>query len=420
MKKPQAQSMSIALVCDRVYPYFKGGAEKRYLQIAEALISRGHRVHFYTGQWPGMAVRSSEKHIVLEGVYRVGSFYSNGHKSIKESIIYALNLLPTLILSKHDIIECDQFPLLPIFVAKIASLIRGVPLVVTWHEVWGVETWLRYLGRTGWIGALIEWICLRLPDHIISVSEFTTNNLAATYGIDSSRISTISNGIDNDKIRNCSPSSDRSDIVFVGRLLEHKNVDVLLRSVALVKRSWPNVQCRIVGDGPQRQNLEKLMEELDLGANVRIIGSVEDDEWVYSLMRSSKLLVHPSTREGFGITVVEANACGIPALVINHPDNAACDLVHDGMNGYICDLDHREIATKVMQLLNGDIQCSREQCEKSALQFDRTRMCNEIISVYSETTEGKKVSLIPESAPSANLRRREDLRAISKTSNVTR
>ena len=76
-------SLKIAIVCDRVYPFFKGGVEKRYWDIAEKLIKKGHEVHFYTGQWPGMEKEMILNNIHLHGVYKVKNFYVNGKKSIK-------------------------------------------------------------------------------------------------------------------------------------------------------------------------------------------------------------------------------------------------------------------------------------------------------------------------------------------------
>ncbi|GAI68661.1 unnamed protein product, partial [marine sediment metagenome] len=68
-------------------------------------------------------------------------------------------------------------------------------------------------------------------------------------------------------------------------------------------------------------------------------------------MKSSKVFVLPSTREGFGIVVIEANACGIPVMTINHKDNAASDLIEEGKNGFVCQLDEKEIAKNIMKVI---------------------------------------------------------------------
>ena len=187
--------MKIAFVSDRPYPFFKGGAEKRYWEIARWLVEDGHEAQFYTGQWPGMARSMIIDGIKLRSVYEVGNFYVNGRKSVVESILYAVKLLPHLLAGSFDAIECDQFPLLTIFTSKLVSVLKKKPLVVTWHEVWGKKQWVRYLGGLGMIGALIERLAVRLPDHIVSVSRRTTRNLSHVLGVRISRVSTIPNGI---------------------------------------------------------------------------------------------------------------------------------------------------------------------------------------------------------------------------------
>lgn len=65
------------------------------------------------------------------------------------------------------------------------------------------------------------------------------------------------------------------------------------------------------------------------------------------MIKSSRVLVLPSTREGFGVVLLEANACGIPVITLDHKDNAARDLIEEGKNGYTCGLDEKQIAERI-------------------------------------------------------------------------
>ncbi len=132
------------------------------------------------------------------------------------------------------------------------------------------------------------------------------------------------------------------DCVFVGRLLPHKNVDVLIRAVAAL----PGVSCLILGRGPERERLERLAESLGVGARVRF-ESPPDQIELFARLKTARLFVLPSTREGFGIAVWEANACGLPALVVRHPDNAALELVAPGNNGLVCDPGPDQMAAAI-------------------------------------------------------------------------
>src|SRR4029077_3314714 len=128
---------------------------------------------------------------------------------------------------------------------------------------------------------------------------------------------------------------DRADIVFVGRLIDDKKVDVLLHAVHRLLGELPDVRCTIVGDGPESEPLERLAASLSLGANVRFAGHVEDGQ-TFALMKAAKVFALPSIREGFGITVIEAQASGCVPVVARGPHTAAPDLVRDGVDGIVC------------------------------------------------------------------------------------
>jgi len=107
-------------------------------------------------------------------------------------------------------------------------------------------------------------------------------------------------------------------------------VDVLIGALGLLRSSFPDMRCFIVGQGPEEKNLKKEAASYGLQQNIRFIGFVKDHEDIIRLMKSSRLCVLPSTREGFGMVALEALACGVPVLTARHPENAICDLVGIG------------------------------------------------------------------------------------------
>jgi glycosyltransferase involved in cell wall biosynthesis len=120
----------------------------------------------------------------------------------------------------------------------------------------------------------------------------------------------------------------------------------MLRALALA----PGVTGLIVGSGPEKERLIALARELGISNRVRF-ESPATHEAVLDALRGARLLVFPSTREGFGVAVLEANACGVPALVVQHPDNAALELVRDGVTGIICDLAPEPMAAWIRAYL---------------------------------------------------------------------
>ncbi len=376
------KKMKIAIVCDRVYPFFKGGVEKRYWDIAENLIKKGHEVHFYTGQWPGMEKEVIVNGIVLHGVYTVKNFYVNGKKSIKESLIYTLKLFPYLLKADFDLIDCDQFPLFSIIPSRIACTFKNKPLIVTWHEVWD-KYWFKYIGWKGFFGYIIEKIVAQLPTEIISVSEHTTQGLIQVLKVNKNKIKKIPSSIDTHLISKIKSSDIKSSVIFVGRLLTHKNVDILIKAIKLVRNQIPAVKCVIAGDGPERIKLIELADKIGINESVEFLGSLEDHGDIIALIKSSKALVLPSTREGFGLVVIEAMACGTPVITINHKDNAARYLIEEEKNGFTCQLDEEEISNSIIRILKNNLGSNmKKSCLDLAQNYDWIKMLDETERVY--------------------------------------
>ena len=138
--------MKIAYVFDAVYPYITGGVEKRIWELSRRLAARGHEVHVY-----GMKYWTGDDAIVREGVTYHGVckppalYNSSGRRSIRQVLYYTILLPFSLFRERHDIIDCQASPYFPAIVCKKISILRGTPLILTWHEVWG-GYWRQYLG----------------------------------------------------------------------------------------------------------------------------------------------------------------------------------------------------------------------------------------------------------------------------------
>ena len=376
------RKMKIALIYDAIYPYIKGGGEKRYFETGKGLTAKGHEVHFY-----GMKFWEGKKVIKRDGMYYHGicrprSLYSkNGKRSIKEAVYFGVQCLQ-LIKEDFDVIDCCNFPYFSMFSCKLVTIIKRKQLFSTWHEVWGKDYWYDYIGWKGLVGYIIEKLASLMPSKIISVSGLTTKMLKEKLK-SKKAIYTIPNGIKIELINSVPIAENKSDIIFAGRLALHKNIDILIKTVKLVKKEKDDVKAFIIGDGPEKEKLEELSKKLNLRDNIKFFGFLEDHNKMYSLVKSSKVFILPSVREGFGMVVIEANACGIPVITINHKDNAARELIMEGENGYTCFLDEQEIAHRVLKVINKEIDVqTKNNCIDLVKKYDWIKLIDRIEDVY--------------------------------------
>ena len=100
-------------------------------------------------------------------------------------------------------------------------------------------------------------------------------------------------------------------------------------------------------------------------------------------MKSSKVLVLPSKREGFGMVVLEANACGLPAVVIDHPMNAAKDLIEYGKNGFIAENTEESLAEKINEAINSKEEIT-SSCKDFAQDYDWNKIVDKLEIAYWE------------------------------------
>src|SRR5579875_3166988 len=123
-------------------------------------------------------------------------------------------------------------------------------------------------------------------------------------------------------------------VVFAGRHIPEKGVPAIPPAIAALRRRMPEIRATIFGDGPDRETTRREIERLGLQEVVALPGFVSTEEVDDGIARAMCLL-QPSRREGYGLVVVEAAAHGTPSVVVAGPDNAAVELVQEGVNGVI-------------------------------------------------------------------------------------
>lgn len=166
-----------------------------------------------------------------------------------------------------------------------------------------------------------------------AISQSTKDDLVAR-GWPADRVRVIRCGVDHETYTTAGapPKSPQPLLVYVGRLKRYKCVDHLLRAMPAVTSRVPEARLTVVGDGDQRPALERLAADLGIRRVVRFAGFLPGREKV-RLLQQAHVLVNPSVREGWGLTNVEANACGTACIAADSP--GLRDSCRDGETGLL-------------------------------------------------------------------------------------
>jgi glycosyltransferase involved in cell wall biosynthesis len=385
----------IALVYDGAYPYSVGGGEKVFHDLARYL-GENHEVHLLTLKlWEGPDTLSSAPGVHLHGICVPLVPYTlqkGDTRSLKQALAFARATFGALKrLGPFDVIDCMATPYFPLYAAWIYAKRSRTPLVSTWLELWARAHWREYLGSSvASFGACgIESLATRLPSHIISISPHTTVGLRSS-GVAPARLSTISPWIHIQTIDAIEPDTSPCDVLFVGRLIESKGVGLLLEAMAQLVQRMPRVRCRIIGDGPERARLESLIEERALRETVFLEGFLDRHEDVIAAMKSCRVFVLPSRREGFGIVVIEAAASGALPVTIDSPNNAARDLVREAKCGAVCEDSPSALADALFEQLELTEEvraCDVERARAWALSYDVHQIASAYETIYRRAAE---------------------------------
>lgn len=335
-----------------------GGAESATKNLCRELVTRGLDVVVVTRRYPG---RSKYENIAGIPVYRPG--YASWSKLGALSFgLHSLWLLATRY-RNYRIVHVQNIDT-PLLVGLLSKALLGRLLVATIHAE--AQILLRKQSRLGQLR--VKLMCL-LADMFSAVSPEMRRQLLHE-GVPSAKIRLIPNGIDNAIFRPPTVTEKREArsrldlseyyviVLYVGRLISTKCVDLLLQAWSRLTSDRPSTLL-IVGDGPERQNLECLASSLELGS-VRFEGTTDD---VPSYLQAADVFVLPSQEEGLPVALLEAMASGLTVVVTDLPGNQS--IVHHGENGLMLPVgDLEELVDRLdLSIRSSDI---RKQLGKNA------------------------------------------------------
>jgi glycosyltransferase involved in cell wall biosynthesis len=327
--------MRVCLLYDCLFPHTVGGGERWYANLAERMVAEGHEVTYVTlrqwerGQRPEIDARV---HVVAAGPRM--ALYTGGRRRILPPLVFGLGVFMHLLRygRRYDVVHTASFPYFSLLAAAAARPLGRFALVVDWFEVWSRSYWREYLGAVGGrIGALVQHVCALVPQRAYCFSELHAARLRRE-GIRGPV--TVLRGLYAGTTELV--TTDRVDpmVLFAARLIPEKRVTLGVSAIALAAARIAGLRGEFLGDGPERAALEAAIAEHGLQKVVSAPGFA-DAATVDGEMRRAMCMLLPSRREGYGMVVVEAAARGTPSVVIAGEDNAATELIEEGVNGTI-------------------------------------------------------------------------------------
>ena len=313
-----------------------GGAEIHLFEIFKRLAAAGHRVRLVCSGWKGAAPKARIEGIDVHRVGRRNSFALLGRGAVRRAI---RNERPDVVV--------EDINKLPLFLSSVTEL----PFCALVPHLFG-ETAFQ---EAPWPMAAVVWIAERpLADAyrraaFHAISESTRDDLVAR-GVAPERIRVIHPGVDGTRF-SPSPGEPRFGeprFLYVGRLKRYKGIGLAIEALAVARRTRPDLRLDIAGTGDYRPELERLATALDQASAVTFHGFVSEARKL-SLLRGAWANLFPSPKEGWGITVVEAAACGTPSIASDSP--GLRDSVRHMETGYLVPHgDVHALAARMLEL----------------------------------------------------------------------
>lgn len=305
-------------------------------------------------------------------------------------------LLPSL---KLDVIHAHHPALLGQVAARKAASLK-IPLVFTHHTRYREYSHYAFGLPQGLVKQVIDrWIgdYMTQCQHVVVPSESIKQLLIETYGV-TEGITAVPTGIDvanyqqaeaGDVRQRHGWAEDDKILISLGRLAKEKNWQTLITAVAPVIQKHPNVRLVILGEGEEREGLEKLAKNLGVAQRVNLIGTVPFDA-VPNYLKAADLFGFASVTETQGLVTLEAMAAGLPIVAVDATGTS--DAVTDGEQGLLTTNDSQALSSALLRLLEDEALCHKlaEAAAHKANEFDSEKQAKRLVQVYEQAIEAKK------------------------------
>ena len=297
----------------------QGGAEVIIHEVYRRLRERGHEVTFLTSRFPGGADRDE-----IDGmaVHRIGNLYNFNFQTSR--------YIRKEFADKVDVVV-EDLNKLPFYTPALTRL----PVLVNVPHLFGTTVFQ----QAAFPLAAYVYLQERLIPRVYRNCEFqvlseSTRRDLESRGIPKDQLHVIRTGIDHDFYRPAERNGSQPGpyLLYLGRLKKYKCIEYPIEVLAELAREHPGVEYWIAGDGDYGEALAARAREKGVADRVKLLGYVEGKE-KQDLLARARVLCYTSPKEGWGLSVIEANAVGVPCVASDSP--GLCEAVRDGETGYL-------------------------------------------------------------------------------------
>ncbi len=377
--------MEVAWFTDTWLPN-RDGVVNSLLTFKNELEKRGHIVHLFVpgeeaGEKGNIYTYKSKPFAKYQN-YRIPSFFS----------LFSSRTAKIIGDIKPDIIHSHSPGILGTH-AVIASFKYSIPLIFTYHTF--IEDSIYFISDSILFQQiskrlLLTWLrwYLRRCNAFIVPSKATYEEIK--HNLKKKEVHIIPTGINVERFVHGNGrrirkklGKDGKIVLHVGRIVKEKNLDILVKVVPLLRKTYPDITFLIVGEGPARQELEALVKKKGVENYFLFTGFISDEE-LPDYYASADIFVFPSTYETQGIVALEAMAAGVPVVASRY--RALPDLIEDGKNGFLFSPSSAEELTEKM-CMAFENEKIREEGRKTAEEYSVEKCTEKLLSLYRRVHE---------------------------------
>jgi len=322
-------SLRLAFLTELFYPNI-GGQEVFFQELAEAMVRRGHHVDVYCiSHQPGLADQEVINGVTVHRYPNGGAYKTPRLRVLRRNwtdiVKYSAGVRRLASRRDYDFFLMNQWPLMHITALPKDARARSA---IHWCEV-----------RED---PLLRTLQALLPKRVRMNFAISESVAAAITQQSHRECGVLPSGIVTDRYRS-RPRSERSGVLYVGRLAPHKNLTMLVDAFRLAADRGFQGDLVIAGAGPSQNDIENHVRASPIASRVHVLGSVDEAQKI-DLLSQSAVLGMPSRREGFPRVIAEAMASGLPTVTADFAENGGKDVVTQFGAGVVCGTEPTDFA----------------------------------------------------------------------------